>query len=44
LLPGNPLTPLWSPLGWALVSGTVLPDWVTVGPDLLPGNPGTPGF
>jgi hypothetical protein len=27
-----------------LVSGTVLPDGVTVGPDLPPGNPGTPGF
>jgi hypothetical protein len=27
-----------------LVSGTVLPDGETVGPDLLPGDPGTPGF
>jgi hypothetical protein len=45
LLPGNPLTPLWSPLGWLRVaSGAVVPDGVTVGPDLLPGNPETPGF
>jgi hypothetical protein len=27
-----------------LVSDAVLPDGVIVGPDLLPGNPGTPGF
>jgi hypothetical protein len=44
LLPGSPWTPLWSPLGRVLVSGTVLPDGATVGPDLLPGNPATPGF
>jgi len=25
-------------------SGTVVPDGVTVGPDLLPGNPGKPGL
>src|SRR5271170_5744383 len=35
LLPGSPWTPLWSPLGWVLASGTMLPDGVTVGPDLL---------
>jgi hypothetical protein len=44
-LPGRPRTPLWSPLGRAeFASGAVFPEGVTVGPDLLPGNPGTPGF
>ncbi|HEX4185723.1 MAG TPA: hypothetical protein VHY78_07670, partial [Stellaceae bacterium] len=44
-MPGRPRTPLWSPLGRAeFASGAVFPEGVTVGPDLLPGNPGTPGF
>lgn len=43
--PALPGILLWSPLGvFRVASGSVVPEGVTVGPDLLPGNPGTPGL